>query len=117
MYKKQIEDYIKLGHAKLLSREESSNFSNKTNHIPHYGATNVNKPGTVRVVFDASAKCDNISLNEKLLPAIDYLNSLVGVLTKFRHGKYKHNGWYWENVVTSESYRRRSQCTTFRLER
>ena len=92
MYKKQIEDYIKLGHAKLLSKEESSNFSNKTNHITHYGATNVNKPGTVRVVFDASAKCDSISLNEKLLPAIDYLNSLVGVLTKFRHGKYKHNG-------------------------
>ena len=49
---------------------------------------NVNKPGTVRVVFDASAKCDNISLNGKLLSGIDYLNSLVGVLTKFRHGKY-----------------------------
>ena len=49
---------------------------------------NVNKPGTVRVVFDASAKCDNISLNGKLLPGIDCLNSLVGVLTKFRHGKY-----------------------------
>ena len=47
---------------------------------------NVNKPGTVRVVLDASAMCDNISLNS-LLPGIDYLNSLVGVLTKFRHGK------------------------------
>ena len=49
---------------------------------------NVNKPGTVRVVFDASAKCDNISLNGKLLLGIDCLNSLVGGLTKFRHGKY-----------------------------
>ena len=48
---------------------------------------NVNKPGTVRVVLDASAMCDNISLNDSLLPGIDYLNSLVGVLTKFRHGK------------------------------
>ena len=88
MYKKQIDDYIKLGHAKLLSKEESSNFSNKTNYIPHHGVVNVNKPGTAQVVFDASAKCDSISPNDKLLPGIDYLNSLVGVLTKLRHGKY-----------------------------
>ena len=53
MYKKQIEDYIKLGHAKLLSKEESSNFSNKTNYTSHHGGVNVNKPGTVRAVFHA----------------------------------------------------------------
>ena len=53
----------------------------------------VNKPGTMRVVFDASAKCDSISLNDKLLPGIDYLNSLIGVLTKFRHGKYAIMGY------------------------
>ena len=61
MHKKQIDNYIKLGHAKLLSEEKSSNFSNKTNYIPHHGVMKVNKPGTARVVFDASAKCDNIS--------------------------------------------------------
>ena len=44
--------------------------------------------GTVRVVFNTSMKCDNISHNDKLLPGINYLNSFVGVLTKFRHGKY-----------------------------
>ena len=49
---------------------------------------NVDKPGTVRLVSDTSAKCDNISLNDKLFPGIYYLNSLVRVLTKFRHGKY-----------------------------
>ena len=88
MYKKQINDYIKLGQAKLLSKEEASNFSNKTNYIPHHGVVHVNKPGTVQVVFETSVNCDNISLNNKLLPGIDYLNSLIGVLTKFRHGKY-----------------------------
>ena len=88
MYKKQIDDYIKLGHAKLLSKEEISNFSNKTNYIPHHGVVNINKPGTVLVVLNTSMKCDNISLNDKLLPVIDYLNSLIGVLTKFRYGKY-----------------------------
>ena len=59
MYKKQIDDYIKLGHGKLLSKEESPKISNKTNYIPHYGIVNLNKPGTVQVVFDASAKCDS----------------------------------------------------------
>ena len=56
--------------------------------MPHHGVVNVNKLGIVRVVFHASGKCDNVSLNDKLLPGIDYLNSLIGVLTKFRHGKY-----------------------------
>ena len=49
---------------------------------------NANKSGTMQIVFGASVKCDNISFNDKLLPGVDYLNSLVGVLTKFRHGKY-----------------------------
>ena len=88
MYKKNIDDYIKFGHVKLLSKEESSKISNKANYIPKHGVVNVNKRGTLRVVFDASAKRDNIPLNDKLLQGIDYLNSLVGVLTKFRHGKY-----------------------------
>ena len=33
MYKKQIDDYIKLGHAKLLSKEEFSDFSKKTIYL------------------------------------------------------------------------------------
>ena len=83
----KIDDYIKLEHVKQLFKEDSSKISNKTNYIPHHEVVNVNNPGTVPVVFDASAKCDNISPNSKLLPAIDYLNSLAGVLTKFKHGK------------------------------
>ena len=66
MYKKQITHYIKLGHAKLLSKEESSKLPNKTNYILHHGLKNVNKPGTVWVIF----------------------KSFSGSSTKFRHGKY-----------------------------
>ena len=61
---------------------------NKTNYIPDHGAVNANKSGTMQIVFGASVKCDNISFNDKSLPGVDYLNILVGVLTKFRHGKY-----------------------------
>ena len=61
---------------------------NKTNYIPDHGVVNASKSGTMQIVFGASVKCDNISFNDKLLPGVDYLNILVGVLTKFRHGKY-----------------------------
>ena len=40
------------------------------------------------VVFDALAECYNISLNDKSLLRIDYLNSLLEVLAKLWHGKY-----------------------------
>ena len=75
LYEKLIDD-IKLGHAKLLSEEDSSKISNKTNYKPHLGIVNVNKHGTVWVVFKASTNCHNISLRNKLLPGIDYLNRL-----------------------------------------
>ena len=75
MYEKQIDD-IKLGHTKLLSEEDSSKILNKTNYKPHLGVVNINEHGTVWVVFKASVNCHNISLSNKLLTRIDYLNRL-----------------------------------------
>ena len=71
-----------------MTREESRNASVVTNYIPHHGVMNIHKPGRVRFVFDASAKCQGTSLNENLLSGIDFLNNLVNVITKFRTGKY-----------------------------
>ena len=88
MYKQQIDEYITLGHARKLSKNEKTTTTSITSHIivpnyiPHRGVTNVNKPGEVRVVFDASAKFRNTSLNEHLLPGLDLLNDLVSVLLK-----------------------------------
>ena len=44
------------------------------------------------IVFDASTKCGNISLKDILLPEINYLNNLVGVIRKFRCGLYATRG-------------------------
>ncbi|XP_073718035.1 uncharacterized protein [Misgurnus anguillicaudatus] len=53
-------------------------------YIPHHGVYNPKKPGKLRVVFDCSAKFRGISLNDTLLTGPDLINSLVGVLCRFR---------------------------------
>ncbi|KAK7107684.1 hypothetical protein V1264_015565 [Littorina saxatilis] len=53
-------------------------------YIPHHGVYNPNKPGKIRVVFDCAAKCNDVSLNDFLLCGPDQLNSLLGVLCRFR---------------------------------
>ena len=87
-YKTTINDYISKGHATKLTQAESSVVTSITNYIPHHGVTNPNKPGKVRVVFDAAAKYGNTSLNDNLLQGPDLLNNLVGLLFRFREGKY-----------------------------
>ena len=52
-------------------------------YLPHHPVLNVNRPGTVRVVFDCTAKHHGTSLNDQLLQGPDLTNNLVGVLTPF----------------------------------
>ncbi|KAK3747005.1 hypothetical protein QZH41_011961, partial [Actinostola sp. cb2023] len=86
-YRKVVQDYINRGYARKLSRDEAETKSAKTNYLPHHGVTNQNKPGKVRVVFDAAAKYDGRSLNQSLLQGPDMTNNLLGVLMRFRQGQ------------------------------
>ncbi|XP_041458034.1 uncharacterized protein LOC121410188 [Lytechinus variegatus] len=54
------------------------------NYVPHTGVYHPRKPGKIRVVFDCSAKCNGISLNDHLLQGPDLTNGLLGVLCRFR---------------------------------
>ena len=56
----------------------------KTWHLPHHAVTNPNKPGKVRLVFEAAASYKGTSLNDQLVTAPDLLSSLVGVIMRFR---------------------------------
>lgn len=53
-------------------------------YIPHHGVYHSEKPAKLRVVFDCSAKFCGISLNNTLLIGPHLINSLVGVLCRFR---------------------------------
>lgn len=61
--------------------------TSRTWYLPHHAVLNPNKPGKVCVVFDAVSKYDTVSVNDNLLTGPNLLNSLVGILLRFRSGK------------------------------
>ena len=54
-------------------------------YLPHFPVINLKKNSKLRVVFDSSAEKQGVSLNKVLWTGPDQLNSLTGVLLRFRH--------------------------------
>ena len=69
-YQNVMNDYVTKGHAQRMTQEEAKATTSKTWYLPHHAVVNPNKPGKVRVVFDAASKFDGVSLNDKLLTAL-----------------------------------------------
>jgi hypothetical protein len=67
LYTETLNGYVDKGFAKKLTYAEANKISPRTWYIPHHGVLNPNKPGKVRVVFDAAATCNGASLNNNLL--------------------------------------------------
>ncbi|XP_046867756.1 uncharacterized protein LOC124460608 [Drosophila willistoni] len=86
-YKGMINDYISKGYARRVEREEDTAVgSGKIWYLPHFAVTNPNKPGKIRLVFDAAAKVGNVSLNSELLKGPQHYRPLLSVLFHFREG-------------------------------
>ena len=72
---------------KGYARRSDKSPNGKTWYIPHHGVYHPSKPGKIRVVFDCSAQFNGRSLNKELLTGPDLTNPLMGILTRFRHGR------------------------------
>ena len=57
-------------------------------YLPMFGVYHPKKPGSIRVVFDSSARFEDTSLNDRLLKGPDLSNTLQGVLMRFRLEAY-----------------------------
>ena len=83
-----MKKYIKKGYARKLSDKEANTISPRTNYVPHHSVTKINKLNKLRIAFDAAAKFSNTSLNQHLLKGPNILNSLIGILLRFREDQY-----------------------------
>ena len=82
-YTEQMETYIKKGYAEVVQDKEAS-AKRRMWYLPHHAVINEKKPGKVRVVFDCAARSCGQSLNDHLMKGPNLVNSIVGVLLRFR---------------------------------
>ena len=83
-YTKAISSYLQQGFAPQVPYELLNDHIGPTWYWPHHAVTNPYKPNKLRLVFHCSAKYKATSLNDNLIRGPDLMNSLIGVLMRFR---------------------------------
>lgn len=86
-YKHQMRIYLEKGYARKLLQHEIGNQSNTVWYLPHFAVHNPHKPDKLRIVFDAAAKVNEVSLNSALLKGPEQARPMMSILFKFREGK------------------------------
>ena len=71
-------------HASCVPCNEVTPTPGKVWYLPHFDVYHPKKLDQVRLAFDCSALYNSQCLNKKLLQGPDQLNSLIGVLNRFR---------------------------------
>ena len=83
-YRDTISNNLEKGYCKKLSSKEASTPVKRQWFLPHHPVINPNKPGKVRRVLNAASSYKGTSLNDQLLTGPNLLNSLIGILMRFR---------------------------------
>ncbi|XP_050746279.1 uncharacterized protein LOC122818101 [Drosophila biarmipes] len=81
-----IKDYVSKGYARKLQHDEVAVTTDGLWYSPHFGVENPNKPGKVRLMFDAAAKVGGTSLNLALDKGPQPYKRLSAVLFHFTKG-------------------------------
>ena len=84
-YQETIDTNVNAGYVRKVDQAELNETKDKLQwYLPHHPVINPNKPEKVRRVCNAAAKYQGVSLNDKLLPGPDLLQSLIGIIFRFR---------------------------------
>ena len=83
-YSEFMSKIIEKGHASSVLLNELHAPNGRLFYFSHFGVYQPKKPGSLRVVFDSSLEFQGVSLNKALIAGPDQMNSLVGVLMRFR---------------------------------
>ncbi|XP_049294136.1 uncharacterized protein LOC125769445 [Anopheles funestus] len=84
MMQQVLKEHIEKGYVRKLSEEERNIKHPRKWYLPIFPVFNPKKPNKVRVVWDAAAAVNGISLNSMLLTGPDLLSPLPTVLSRFR---------------------------------
>ena len=82
-YSEVMQSYIDKGYAEVVG-SDTSHVSERDWFLPHHPVGNPRKPDKLRIVFDCAARHMGVSPKDVLLQSPKLMNSLVGVLTRFR---------------------------------
>ena len=83
-YSQVIDDHLPKGYTEKVPESRLDRSDGMVWYLPHHPVFHPDKPDKTRVVFDCAAKFKEVSLNDKLLQRLDFINTLVGVMTRFR---------------------------------
>ncbi|CAK1587686.1 unnamed protein product [Parnassius mnemosyne] len=83
-YNEHMNSLVQKGYAEIAPR---TNTPGRTWYLPHFDVHNPMKPEKFRIVHDDAAKTKGVALNDFLLTGPDLLQSLPGVMMRFR----RHN--------------------------
>ena len=84
-YDKQIREMLDMNFCRKLSQEDLESFNGPAYYIPHHAVLRPeNKSTPVRIVFNSSSVFQGHKLNDYWMKGPDLLNSLFGVLVRFR---------------------------------
>ena len=84
-YKETIDVDVQKGFVRSLDEAELENTKSDLQwYVPHLHMLNSNKPDKVRRVCNAASKLGGVSLNENLMAGPDLLQSLIGIVFRFR---------------------------------
>lgn len=82
----KIRENMSKGYLRVLTEEEAKKRTDRTWYLPIFAVMNPHKRKW-RIVYDAAASVNGVSLNSVLLKGPDLLNSLCGILWRGREGK------------------------------
>ena len=88
-YKSGITELIEANHAEPAPEEPGKN--RHVWYIPHHNVVNPRKPNKFRIVFDCAVRYQEC-LNEQVCQGPNLMNSLIGVLLRFRENKIAIQG-------------------------
>ncbi|XP_053686396.1 uncharacterized protein LOC128735940 [Sabethes cyaneus] len=84
-FRQQIDGYLQKGYAHLATSKELAETDHRKRwYLPLNAVVKPKKPGSIRLVWDAAATVNGVSLNSQLLKGPDMLTPLTSVISLFR---------------------------------